>query len=82
MPTNVNDYITIPGVSIWNDTSSTYYTATYQQYREQVLSAQYAREQQVWVEHQQMMDEQARQAKELEEDKKKYPLFFLKEGIV
>lgn len=42
--------------------------------------------QQLWEEHQQMLDKQKqqaeRQAEELREDKRKYPLFFLKEGIV
>ena len=38
--------------------------------------------QQMWEEHQQMIDQQEKQAEELRKDKVNYPLFFLKEGIV
>lgn len=61
----------------WSDTSY-----IYRQYCDEIYEAQHKREQQMREEHQQMVDEQEQQAKELREDKKKYPLFFLKEGIV
>ena len=38
--------------------------------------------QELWEEHQQMIDQQEKQAEELRRDKVNYPLFFLKEGIV
>ena len=38
--------------------------------------------QQMWEEHQQECDKQDRDRAELAKDKQKYPLFFLKEGIV
>ncbi len=53
----------------------------YEEYRQE-QERQQSLIQQFWDEHQQMCDEQARQAEELRKDKVKYPLFFLKEGIV
>ena len=38
--------------------------------------------QQMWEEHQKECDKQDRERAELAKDKQKYPLFFLKEGIV
>lgn len=61
--------------TIWDDTPD---TNVYSQND----PAQYAREKQVWVEHQELMDKLDKQAEELQEDKRKYPLFFLKGGIV
>ena len=36
----------------------------------------------MWVEHQQRMEKEFKQEKQLQEDKENYPLLFLKEGIV
>ncbi len=57
---------------------TTWNTISYEQYCDEIYEAQRLRDEQMWVEHQELMDKLDRQA----EDRRKYPLFFLKEGIV
>ena len=77
MPNYSCYYDGITGGSDWD--SSTYYTASQaqQQYGQGIDLMQ-----ELWEEHQQMIDQQEKQAEELRKDKVNYPLFFLKEGIV
>ena len=57
------------------------------QIREQYEAYQREQEQnarsveQMWVEHQQRMEKEFKQEKQLQEDKENYPLFFWKENI-
>lgn len=76
------DWINYSAGTVWS-------TASYGQFIDEVFAAQAAREQQMWEEHQQkcaeesrIIDQMIQDEKEREEDKKKHPLFYWKEGIV
>lgn len=66
------------------DTGTSFSSQTAAQIQQEFEEYQYqrVREQQMWAEHQELMDKLDRQAEEEAEDRQKYPLFFLKEGIV
>lgn len=80
------DYFFYQGTSSDTEWSTVSFTAT--QILQDFEQSQHQREQEErvwerqWEEQQAQIQEERRLAKELKEDKKKYPLFFLKEGIV
>lgn len=74
MPTADYIYTETTSAGSWDTTS-------FFDYCNRITETQYAREQQMWAEHQELMDKLDRQAEEEAEDRRKYPLFFWKENI-